>query len=47
MLLEAATLDGQLVSETLSTLLKYEADIGKAREHLGYIAGAELPAGVV
>ncbi|TMA22781.1 MAG: MoxR family ATPase [Deltaproteobacteria bacterium] len=46
-LLEAATLDGQLVSETLSTLLKYEADIGKAREHLGYIAGAELPAGVV
>jgi MoxR-like ATPase len=46
-LLEAATLDGQLVSETLSTLLKYEADIGKAREHLGYIAGAELPASVV
>src|SRR3954449_4357762 len=46
-LLEAATLDGQLVSETLSTLLKYEADIGKARDHLAYIAGAELPAGVV
>jgi MoxR-like ATPase len=45
-LLEAATLDGQLVSETLSTLLKYEADIAKAREHLGYIAGAELPAAV-
>jgi MoxR-like ATPase len=45
-LLEAATLDGQIVSETLSTLLKYEADIAKAREHLGYIAGAELPAGV-
>jgi MoxR-like ATPase len=45
-LLEAATLDAQLVSETLSTLLKYEADIAKAREHLGYIAGAELPAAV-
>jgi MoxR-like ATPase len=45
-LLEAATLDGQLVSETLSMLLKYEADIAKAREHLAYIAGAELPAGV-
>src|SRR5438105_8356711 len=46
-LLEAATLDGQVVSETLATLLKYEADIAKAREHLGYIAGAELPASVV
>jgi MoxR-like ATPase len=46
-LLEAATLDGQLVSETLSTLLKYEADIAKAKEHLGYIAGAELPGAVV
>jgi len=46
-LLEASTLDGQLVSDTLSTLLKYEADIAKAREHLGYIAGAELPASVV
>ena len=47
LLLEAATLDGQLVSETLSTLLKYEADIAKARDHLAYIAGAELPAGLV
>jgi MoxR-like ATPase len=46
-LLEAATLDGQLVSQTLSTLLKYEADIAKAKEHLGYIAGAELPGAVV
>jgi MoxR-like ATPase len=45
-LLEAATLDGRLVSETLSTLLKYEADIAKAREHAGYIASAELPASV-
>jgi len=43
-LLEAATLDGKIVSETLSTLLKYEADIAKAREHAGYIASAELPA---
>jgi hypothetical protein len=35
------------VSQTLSTLLKYEADIAKAKEHLGYIAGAELPGAVV
>jgi MoxR-like ATPase len=45
--LEAATLDGHIVSQTLATLLKYEADIAKAKEHLGYIAGAELPASVV
>ncbi|MFL5435430.1 MAG: MoxR family ATPase, partial [Myxococcales bacterium] len=43
-LLEAATLDAHLVSETLSTLLKYEADIAKAKEHASYIASAELPA---
>src|SRR4051812_8156691 len=43
-LLEAATLDAHLVSETLSTLLKYEADIAKAKEHANYIASAELPA---
>jgi MoxR-like ATPase len=41
-LLNAGTLDAQLVSDTLSTILKYEADIAKAREHLSYIAGAEL-----
>ncbi len=41
-LLNAATLDQQLVADTLSTVLKYEADIAKAKEHLGYIAGAEL-----
>jgi MoxR-like ATPase len=41
-LLNAATLDAQLVSQTLSTVLKYEADIAKAKEHLSYIAGAEL-----
>ena len=41
-LLNAATLDAQLVAETLSTVLKYEADIAKAKEHLSYIAGAEL-----
>jgi MoxR-like ATPase len=45
-LLNAATLDGQIVSETLSMVLKYEADIAKAREHLGYIAAAELPPSV-
>jgi MoxR-like ATPase len=41
-LLNAATLDAQLVTDTLSTILKYEADIAKAKEHLAYIAGAEL-----
>jgi MoxR-like ATPase len=41
-LLNAATLDAQIVSDTLSTVLKYEADIAKAREHLSYLAGAEL-----
>src|SRR6266850_1525931 len=44
LLLNAAALDAQLVSDTLSTLLKYEADIAKAREHVGYIASADLPA---
>src|SRR5229473_3433981 len=46
LLLNAASLDPQLVSDTLSTLLKYEADIAKAREHVGYIASADLPATV-
>ncbi|HUJ29191.1 MAG TPA: MoxR family ATPase [Myxococcales bacterium] len=41
-LLNAATLDPQIVTETLSTVLKYEADIAKAREHASYIAGAEM-----
>ena len=41
-LLNAATLDTQLVSETLSIVLKYEADIVKAKEHLGYIVAAEM-----
>ena len=40
--LNASTLDPQLVQDTLSIVLKYEADIAKAREHLSYIAGAEL-----
>ena len=39
-LLNATTLDSQLVSETLSTVLKYEADIAKAKEHASYIASA-------
>src|SRR3954463_11408638 len=42
MFLNASTLDAQVVSDTLSTILKYEADIAKAKEHLAYIAGAEL-----
>jgi MoxR-like ATPase len=46
-LLNAPTLDGQLLSDTLSTLLKYEADIARTREHVGYVAAAELPANVV
>jgi MoxR-like ATPase len=46
-LLNASTLDGQLVSDTLSLLLKYEADIAKTKEHAGYVASAELPATVV
>ncbi|HEY5678390.1 MAG TPA: MoxR family ATPase, partial [Myxococcales bacterium] len=41
-LLNAATLDAELVADTLSTILKYEADIAKAKEHLAYIAGAEM-----
>ncbi|HTO96693.1 MAG TPA: MoxR family ATPase, partial [Myxococcales bacterium] len=41
-LLNAATLEPQLVADTLSIILKYEADIAKAKEHLAYIAGAEI-----
>ena len=39
-LLNATTLDSQLVTDTLSTVLKYEADIAKAKEHATYIASA-------
>jgi MoxR-like ATPase len=39
-LLNATTLDSQLVTDTLSTVLKYEADIAKAKEHASYIASA-------
>jgi len=45
-LLNATTLDQQLVQDTLTTVLKYENDLAKAKDHLAYIAGAELPAGV-
>ena len=45
-LLEAATLDPKLVQDTLSIVLKYESDIAKAKDHLSYIASAELPASV-
>ena len=41
-LLNASTLDPEIVSSTLSTVLKYEADIAKAKEHASYIASAEL-----
>jgi MoxR-like ATPase len=41
-LLNASTLDPQIVADTLSTVLKYEADIAKAKEHLSYIAGADM-----
>jgi MoxR-like ATPase len=41
-LLNASTLDPQVVADTLSTVLKYEADIAKAKEHLSYITSAEL-----
>ena len=44
-LLNATTLEPELVAETLSTILKYEADIAKAKEHLAYIAGAEFADG--
>src|SRR5437764_10153988 len=41
-ILNAATLEPQLVADTLAIILKYEADIAKARDHLAYIAGAEF-----
>jgi MoxR-like ATPase len=43
-LLNASTLDPQIVADTLSTVLKYEADIAKAKEHLSYIVGSDLKA---
>jgi MoxR-like ATPase len=45
-LLNATTLDAQLVQDTLATVLKYENDLAKAKDHLAYIAGAELPASI-
>ncbi len=45
-LLNATTLDPELVQQTLSTVLKYENDLAKARDHLSYIAAADLPASV-
>ena len=45
-LLNATTLDQQLVQDTLTTVLKYENDLAKAKDHLAYIASAELPASV-
>jgi MoxR-like ATPase len=43
-LLNATTLDGALVAQTLSVILKYEADIAKAQGHVNFIANAELKA---
>ena len=44
-LLNAPTLDAQLVDDTLRVVLKFEADVSKARDHLSFIAQAELPEG--
>jgi MoxR-like ATPase len=41
--LNAAALDPALVDQTLRVVLKFEADVAKARDHLAYIAQAELP----
>jgi MoxR-like ATPase len=41
-LLNATTLDPQLVSETLSLVLKHQGDAAKAKDHLSYIAAAEM-----
>jgi MoxR-like ATPase len=46
-LLQAHTLDPLLLAQTLSVVLKYESDIAKAKEHAGFIAGAELPATLI
>jgi hypothetical protein len=37
-LLNATTLDPQLVGSTLNLILKYETDIAKAKDHLAFIA---------
>jgi MoxR-like ATPase len=44
-LLNATAIDAQLVGSTLNVVLKYEADIAKARDHLSYIVQAEIKAG--
>ncbi len=42
--LNAAALDAALVDQTLRVVLKFESDVAKARDHLSFIAQAELPA---
>jgi len=42
-LLGAETLDAALVDSTLRVVLKFESDVGKARDHLSFIAQAQLP----
>jgi MoxR-like ATPase len=44
-LLNAPSLDAALVGDTLNVVLKYESDVAKARDHLSYIAQAELAPG--
>ncbi len=39
-LLNASTLDTQLVAQTLSVILKHESDIAKAKQQLNFIANA-------
>ena len=44
-LLQAHTLDGRVVSETLNVLLKHEADLAAARPRVDEVARGVLPAG--
>jgi MoxR-like ATPase len=44
-LLQAHTLDGRVVSETLNVLLKHEADLAVARPRVDEIARGVVPGG--
>jgi len=46
-LLNATTLDASLLAQTLSVVLKHEADVAKAKERIQQISVAELPPSVV
>jgi MoxR-like ATPase len=41
-LLNATALDAQLVQETLNLVLKHQGDVQKAKDHLSYLAAAEM-----